>query len=116
MPSDHPDLAYSYNDLGTLCLDLGQYDNALIYLGNALAIWSAAYGKDHPMVLRCQGNIGSAYMLKGLDLGQQGDFEASLDNLNQALPLLKTAYGDDYEIVIQLQQIIDKMQSINQQK
>ena len=116
LPSDHPDLAYSYNDLGTLCLDLGQYDNALIYLGNALAIWSAAYGKDHPMVLRCQGNIGSAYMLKGLDLGQQGDFEASLDNLNQALPLLKTAYGDDYEIVIQLQQIIDKMQSINQQK
>jgi tetratricopeptide (TPR) repeat protein len=116
LPSNHPDLAYSYNDIGNLCLNLGQYDNALIYLDNALAIWSAAYGINHPMVLRCRGNIGSAYMLKGLDFGQQGDFESSLDNLNRALPLLKTAYGDDYEIVIQLQQIIDKMQSINQQK
>ncbi len=116
LPPNHPSLAYSYNDLGSLCLDLGQYDTAIIYLDSALAIWSTVYSDNHPMVLRCQGNIGSAYMLKGLDLGQQGDFEASLDNLNQALPLLKTAYGDDYEIVIQLQQIIDKMQSINQQK
>lgn len=116
LPRNHPDLAYSYNDLGNLCLDLGQYDTALIYLDNALAIWSVVYGDNHPMVIRCQGNIGSAYMLKGTALGQQGDFDASLDNLNRALPLLKTAYGDDNEIVIQLQQIIDKMQSINQHK
>lgn len=116
LPPNHPDLAYSYNDVGNLCLDLGQYDTALIYLDTALSIWSAAYSDNHPMVLRCQGNIGSAYMLKGTTLGQQGDLNASLDNLNRALPLLKTAYGDDNEIVIQLQQIIGKMQSINQQK
>lgn len=137
---NHPDVATSYNNKAWICMKQGQYDDTLESYNHALRILMHNYGESHPLVATCYFNIGQTYYgqeeydkaaeyhIKALsirhallpsdhpDLGQQGDFEASLDNLNRALPLLKTAYGDDYEIVIQLQQIIDKMQSINQQK
>ncbi len=113
---DHPDIAFSLNNIGCTCLDIGDYETALKSLTTAYAIWSSLYGDSHPLTLRCIGNIGSAYMLKGLELAEQDDLEGTKENLSRALPLLKTAYGDDNDFVIQIQRILDKMKTANQQK
>ena len=113
---DHPDIAYSLNNIGCDCIDIGKYDMALECLNTALTIWSKVYGEKHPEVRKCRGNIGSTYLQKGIAQANEGDLKASLENLNRALPILSEVYGDDYETVVELKKTIELMKSAVEQK
>ena len=45
---EHPVTATSYNNIGALYNNQGEYAKALKYLGKTLAIWERVLGPDHP--------------------------------------------------------------------
>ena len=51
--SDHPNVAKSLSNLGNVCNNLGQYEEAKDFHQRALVIHQAVYGSDHPRVANC---------------------------------------------------------------
>ena len=64
--SDHPHVATSLNNLGIVCHDLGQYEQAKDFFQRSLVIRQAVYGSDHPDVAISLNNLGNVCD----DLGQ----------------------------------------------
>ena len=54
-------MATSYNNIGTLYSEQGDYSKALEYLQKALKIKLEILGKNHPDVAMCYDNIGAVY-------------------------------------------------------
>ena len=55
---NHPDLASSYNNLGAVYADKGEYDKAIEYYQNALEIFIVAYtDTPHPHLISCYKNL-----------------------------------------------------------
>ena len=53
----HPDLAYSYNNLGMLLNDTGDKKDAVEHLQKALNLFEKALGSDHPNTKTVRGNL-----------------------------------------------------------
>ena len=53
----HGDVAASYNNLGTVYSDLGQYNQAKEYHEKSLAIKKEIYGEEHPDVKKTFNNL-----------------------------------------------------------
>ena len=62
---EHPDTATSYNNIGYVYSDKGDYDNALEYLFMAKDIREQKLGPEHPLSRNTYGNIGNVYMKMG---------------------------------------------------
>ncbi len=60
--SEHPDTAMSYNNIGGVYDDMGNYTKALKYYGKALAIREKVLGTAHPETATSYNNIGSVYL------------------------------------------------------
>ncbi|CAF1589293.1 unnamed protein product, partial [Rotaria magnacalcarata] len=50
LPPTHPDLAQSYNNIGTTYYGMGEYSKALSYLEKALAIYRNSLPPTHPHI------------------------------------------------------------------
>ena len=65
---NHPDVAISYNNIGSIGQVLyrkGEYDQALEYYQKALAIQIKQLGPNHPNVATSYNNIGQVHYRKG---------------------------------------------------
>jgi tetratricopeptide (TPR) repeat protein len=81
---EHPDVATSYNNIGSAWRKKGDYDKALDFYQQCLDIELKTLGKEHPYVASSYRNIGSAWNYKG-------DHDKALDFYQQCLDIrLKT--------------------------
>src|SRR5688572_4187794 len=75
---DHPDVATTLSDLGSVLHALGDLDMARAHLERALRIRERALGPDHPDVATTLSNLGS--VLRAL-----GDLDMARAHLERAL-------------------------------
>ncbi|CAF5076584.1 unnamed protein product, partial [Rotaria socialis] len=61
LPPDHPSLACTYNNLGTIYQSMKEYPTALEYYGKTLKIWQKSLPSNHPSLATIHNNIGSMY-------------------------------------------------------
>ncbi|CAF3150660.1 unnamed protein product [Rotaria sp. Silwood2] len=61
---DHPDLAQSYHNVGTLFCDKGEYNTALEYFGLALEIKQKIFTSNHPSLAKTYTNMAQIYRKK----------------------------------------------------
>lgn len=76
LPSDHPDLAISYNNLAQMYRALGEHQKNLEFIQKALAIREKALPSDHPDLAKWYNNLAVAYgglgeLLKNLEFDQK---------------------------------------------
>jgi tetratricopeptide (TPR) repeat protein len=76
---EHPDTAGSYNNIGAVYYDLGNYDKALEYYKQALEIQEKVLSKKHPYTADSYNNVGIVY--------------CKLANYDKALEYHKQALG-----------------------
>ncbi|CAF4416558.1 unnamed protein product, partial [Adineta steineri] len=57
LPANHPDVAGTYNNLGGVFNELGQYEQALLYHLEAFAIATATLPNEHSDIKLYQHNI-----------------------------------------------------------
>ena len=57
----HPDTATSYNNIGSIYYNQGDYAKALEYYQKALEIFEKVLGTDHPNTILVRENIESCH-------------------------------------------------------
>ena len=61
LPSNHPDLALSYNNIGAVYYNMGEYSKALSSFEKALEIRKQSLPSNHPDLAKSYNNIGTVY-------------------------------------------------------
>ncbi|CAF1320867.1 unnamed protein product [Rotaria sordida] len=61
LPSNHPDLAQSYNNIGSVYRNMGEYSKALSSYQESLEIQKIALPPNHPSLAVTYNNIGLVY-------------------------------------------------------
>ena len=61
LPSDHPDIAMSMNNLATTYTHLGRHDDALRLNEETLAFRKRILPSDHPYIAMSMNNLASTY-------------------------------------------------------
>lgn len=89
IPADNDDLAQSYNNIGTLAIDMGKYDIAGNMITKAIDIWKSIYGDNHPEVATGYSNISAALSGKGLHA-------EALNVLEKSLSIRLEKYGHEH--------------------
>ena len=82
-------IALSYNNIGSVYSNKGDYDKALEFFNKALAIWKAKLGEEHTDVATSYNNIGSVY-------SDKGDYDKALEYYNKALAIWKAKLGEEH--------------------
>ena len=77
---DHPFTSTSYNNIGLMMIEKGDYDGSLNMYYKCLAIREKVYGKDHPDTAITYNNIG-------LVMFNKGDYDRSLEIFDKRPPL-----------------------------
>ncbi|CAF1218191.1 unnamed protein product [Adineta steineri] len=57
LPSNHPDLATSYNNIGWVYRNMKDYSKTLSYYERALNIWQCALPSTHPHIKNVKNSI-----------------------------------------------------------
>ena len=89
---EHAAVATSYDNLGTVYRDLGQYNEAKEYYEKALVIKKKIYGEEHASVAASYNNLGNVYR----DLGQ---YNEAKEYHKKALVIKKKIYGEEHASV-----------------
>ena len=90
----HVSTATSYNNIGGVYYNLGDYDKALDYYNKSLSICLEVFGGHHPYVATSYNNIGGVY--KNL-----GDYDNALDYYNKSLSIRLEVFGGHHSDVAQ---------------
>ena len=80
LPADHPDIAQSLSNIGTVHMRRGRYDRAEPMFEQALERFRRAYGEGHPQVAVVTYNLGSTQ-------SDAGRLAEGLANLESAVEL-----------------------------
>lgn len=83
---EHKETANSYNNLGSVYWQQGEYEKALECDLKALVIREKVLGENHPVTAESYNNIGSVYQ-------KQGDYEEALYYHKKALKIRKEVLG-----------------------
>ena len=104
----HPDVATSYNNIGLVYNDQGNYVKALESYNKALEIYLSVFGDKHPNVATNYNNIAVVYFSQG-NYAQaleyynkafsQGNYAQALEYYNKALELYLSVFGDRHPSV-----------------
>ena len=86
---EHKNTATSYNNIGSVYKNQGDYPKALEYYGKALAIVEEVLGKDHPDTATTYNNIGLVY-------DNQGNYPKALEYYGKALAIYEKVLGKDH--------------------
>ncbi len=86
---DHPDTANSYNILGVILTEKGDYDAALVQYRKALAVREKVFGKNSTLTATSYHNIGSVLY----DIGQ---YEEAIVPLQHAYDVYANSVGADH--------------------
>jgi tetratricopeptide (TPR) repeat protein len=98
LPSNHPNLAISYNNIGNVYNNMGEYSKALSYYEKALEIYQKSLPPNHPNLATSYNNIGLVYdnmkeYSKALSYYEK-DLEISKKTLPPNHPSLATSYNN----------------------
>ncbi len=86
---EHPSTATSYNNIGLVYDNQGDYGKALEYYLKALAIHEKTLGREHPSTATSYNNIGLVY-------GNQGDYGKALEYFFKALAIHEKTLGPEH--------------------
>ena len=86
---EHADTATSYNNIGRVYDEQGDYAKALEYHGKASDICERVLGPDHPDTAKSYNNIGGVY-------DEQGDYDKALEYHKKALDICERVLGSDH--------------------
>ena len=84
--------AASYNNIGRIYSERGDYAQALAYYEMVLPMQLQMYGPQHPAVAISYNNIGFVY-------SRQGDYTQALGYYEKALEIQLQVYGEQYSCV-----------------
>ncbi|CAF3265506.1 unnamed protein product [Rotaria socialis] len=80
LPTDHPDLATSYNNIGQVYNNMGEYEKALSFYEKSLEIYRQTLAPDHSSLAISYNNIGLVHT-------QMGDYSKALASHQKALEI-----------------------------
>lgn len=104
------DLSTAYGNLGYLCDELAQYDNALLYYDSCLVIEERLYGKEHTLPATTVNNIGRV-------LSHQGDHQGALDKYRTAMAISERLLGPDhFQVGLGHNNIASKLDDLGKRK
>ena len=86
LPSNHPNLATSYNNIGLVYRNMGEYSKALSSHERSLEIRKVALAPNHPDLANSYNNIGEVYRYMGEYSKALSSYEQSLEIRKVALP------------------------------
>lgn len=86
---NHPDTASSYNDIGGIYADKGDFDKALEYYLKALDILEKVLGFEHPDTAMLYNNLGGLY-------AYQDDISKALKYFQRALNIQEKVLGSEH--------------------
>ena len=86
---EHADTAQSYNNIGVIYYNQGNYAKALEYHEKALDIRERVLGPNHPDTAQSYNNIGLVYY-------NQGDYAKALEYYGKALDIYERVLGTDH--------------------
>ena len=92
--SEHPHVARSYNNIGSVHYKKREYDKALENYQKALAIQLKKLGPEHPNVARSYNNIGAVHHKKG-------EYDKALEHSQKALAIQLKQLGPEHPYVVQ---------------
>ena len=76
-------------NIGAVYERQGRYEEALVQYQQALAVFLAVHGQEHPSVAASHVNIGNVYH-------RQGKYEEALVELKKGLDVLVTVHGHEH--------------------
>jgi len=86
---EHPDYAWSLNNLGVLFSTMGDYKAAEPYHKQALALRKKALGEEHPDYAESLNTLGVLY-------SDMGNYKSAESYYNQALEIRKKVLGEEH--------------------
>ena len=86
---DHPDTVTTYNNIGVIYYDMGDYASALEWYQKARKVFESVLGKDHPSTATTYNNIAFVY-------DSQGDYARALEWFQKALVVFLKRLGTDH--------------------
>lgn len=86
---EHPTVAISLNNLGSVLEELGNFEDARRHFTRALRIAEASHGPDHPHVAHSLNNLGNV-------LRRLGNSDEAQRHLTRALSIDEATYGPDH--------------------
>jgi eukaryotic-like serine/threonine-protein kinase len=87
--ANHPRIADSWSNLGSLAEQMGDHDAAIDYHQRALALRESMLGAHHPKVAESLNNLGNAHW-------GRGELELATEKLQRAARIKIDAYGPDH--------------------
>ena len=91
---EHPDVANSYNNIGSIWDDKDEYDKALEYYEKSLAIYLKTLGGEHP-------DVATSYNIIGLARDNKGETDKALEYYEKSLAIrLKTLGGEHPNVAV----------------
>lgn len=90
---EHPDVATSYDNIGTVYQSKGDYDKALEYYVKALDIRERVLGSDHTDVANSYDNLGGVY--DNTDYSKR-DYDKALEYYQKALDINERVLGPEH--------------------
>ena len=98
LPANHPSLATSYNNIGSVYKSMGEYSKALSHYEKCLDIEKKSLPANHPSLATSYNNIGSVYDSMGEYSKALSHYEKCLDIEKKSLPAnhpsLATSYNN----------------------
>ncbi|CAF1494624.1 unnamed protein product [Adineta ricciae] len=98
VPANRPNIAASYNSIGSVYVCMGDYRKALEYYEKTLSIQQQSLPANHPHLATSHNNIGSVYDSMGDYRKALQCYEKALSIRQQSLPaihpLLATSYNN----------------------
>ncbi|CAF1475651.1 unnamed protein product [Adineta steineri] len=98
LPSNHPNLAPLYNNIGLAYDKMGDYSKTLSYYEKALEIRQITFPSNHPDLANSYNNIGGMHCIRGEYLKALTYYEQALEICQKTLPSnhpdLATSYNN----------------------
>ena len=106
--TEHPNTASSYNNIGLVYNEKGDYGKALEYYFKDLAISEKVLGTEHPDTATSYNNIGWVYR-------EKGNYAIALEYYTKAYQIWKNKFGDDHpdtmDVLISIDDVKEAMES-----
>ena len=87
---EHPSVAISYNNIGSIWDTKGEYDKALEYYHKSLSIRLKTIGEEHPSVAVSYNNIGFIWEKKG-------EYDNALEYYHKGLEIELKTIGEEHD-------------------